>query len=141
MPPGGCFAGFGSANRAPWRGFSTLSEALKRPSVRLGAPTACARHWLSQIGDILHDQPKTSSQIVSFLTGIFITFFCFVGFESIAGLDLFGSFDLFISQLGINAHYVSMSRGVFDSRDAIYFLSVIAFFLILTKFRLGSRRW
>jgi len=83
----------------------------------------------------------TSSQIVSFLTGIFITFFCFVGFESIAGLDLFGSFDLFISQLGINAHYVSMSRGVFDSRDAIYFLSVIAFFLILTKFRLGSRRW
>jgi hypothetical protein len=48
VPPGGCFAGFRSANRAPWRGFSTLSEALKRPSVRLGAPTACARHWLSQ---------------------------------------------------------------------------------------------
>jgi hypothetical protein len=35
-------------DRLPWRGFSTLSEALKRLSVRLGAPTACARHWLSQ---------------------------------------------------------------------------------------------
>jgi hypothetical protein len=48
VPLGRCFAGFRSANSTPWRGFSTLSEALKRSSVRLGAPTACARHWLSQ---------------------------------------------------------------------------------------------
>ena len=37
-------------DRVSPRGFTTLSESLKRPSVRLGAPTACARHWLSQMG-------------------------------------------------------------------------------------------
>ena len=64
MPPGGCFAGFGSANSTPSRGFSTLSEALKRPSDRLGAPTACARHWLSQ-RKIVHQKTLIlSSKIV-----------------------------------------------------------------------------
>jgi hypothetical protein len=60
---GGCLAGFGSANRAPWRGFSTLSEALKRPSVRLGAPTACARHWLSQRETSRSEDPPAVEKI------------------------------------------------------------------------------
>jgi len=43
--------------------------------------------------------------------------------------------------LGINEHYRSMSRGVIDSRDVIYFLSVIFLFLLLTKTVLASRKW
>ncbi|GAB4250790.1 MAG: gliding motility-associated ABC transporter permease subunit GldF [Vicingaceae bacterium] len=69
----------------------------------------------------------TNNQIVSFIVAVFLSFFCFVGFESISSLDLFGTFDAFILKLGINAHYVSMSRGVIDTRDALYFISLIAF--------------
>lgn len=83
----------------------------------------------------------SSSQIVSFIIGVFLSFFVYIGFESIAGLELFGKADLFIMNLGINEHYISMSRGVFDTRDMVYFLSLIVFFLTLTKFRLGSRKW
>lgn len=83
----------------------------------------------------------TNNQIVSFIVAVFLSFFCFVGFESISSLDLFGTFDAFILKLGINAHYVSMSRGVIDTRDALYFISLIAFFILLTKTVLSSRKW
>jgi ABC-2 type transport system permease protein len=43
--------------------------------------------------------------------------------------------------LGIEAHYASMSRGVVDTRDVIYFLSVIGIFILLTKTSLESRKW
>jgi hypothetical protein len=50
-------------DRTPWRGFSTLSEALKRLSVRLGAPTACARHWLSQRETSRSEDPPAVDKI------------------------------------------------------------------------------
>ncbi len=50
-------------DRTPWRGFSTLSEALKRSSVRLGAPTACARHWLSQMMRSRSEDPPAVERI------------------------------------------------------------------------------
>ena len=83
----------------------------------------------------------TDNQIVSFIIAIFLCGFLYIGFEFIYSLDLFGNIDLFIKSLGINAHYTSMSRGVIDTRDIIYFLSVIALFIILTKFSLASRKW
>lgn len=83
----------------------------------------------------------SSNQIVSFIIGVFLSFIMFIGFESIAALNLFGPMDLVITNLGINEHYISMSRGVLDTRDMIYFLSLIFFFLVLTKFRLSSRKW
>jgi len=83
----------------------------------------------------------SSNQIVSFIIGVFLSFFMFIGFESIAALNIFGSVDLLITNLGINEHYISMSRGVLDTRDMLYFLSLIFFFLLLTKFRLSSRKW
>jgi ABC-2 type transport system permease protein len=46
-----------------------------------------------------------------------------------------------VKALGINDHYVSMSRGVVDTRDVIYFLSVIAVFNLLTRLVLESRKW
>jgi ABC-2 type transport system permease protein len=54
---------------------------------------------------------------------------------------MFGNFDLFIRNLGIYAHYTSISRGVVDSRDVLYFLSLIVIFLLLTKVKLESRKW
>jgi ABC-2 type transport system permease protein len=83
----------------------------------------------------------TDNQIVSFIVSIFLCGFAYVGFELIYSFDLFGNFDLFIRNLGVYAHYTSISRGVVDSRDIIYFLSVIGLFLLLTKIKLESRKW
>jgi ABC-2 type transport system permease protein len=83
----------------------------------------------------------TDNQIVSFIVSVFLCGFFYIGFEFIYSLDLFGRFDLFIQSLGINAHYRSMSRGVIDTRDVLYFLSLIGFFILLTKISLESRKW
>lgn len=83
----------------------------------------------------------STNQIVSFIIGVFFSFFMYIGFESVAALKLFGEFDLIIARLGINEHYISMSRGVFDTRDMLYFLSLIFVFLFFTHFRLSSRKW
>ncbi|RLD56603.1 MAG: gliding motility-associated ABC transporter permease subunit GldF [Bacteroidetes bacterium] len=83
----------------------------------------------------------TDNQIISFILAVFLSGFAYLGFEFIYGLDLFGKVDLFIQTLGISAHYSSMSRGVIDTRDLIYFISLIAFFILLTKTSLESRKW
>lgn len=83
----------------------------------------------------------TENSIVSFLLTLLISGFFYIGFDFIHSLSIFGSLDLFIKSLGINAHYTSMSRGVIDTRDVLYFLSLIAFFILLTKVSLESRKW
>jgi ABC-2 type transport system permease protein len=72
----------------------------------------------------------TPNQIIAFLTAIFLCFFIYIGFNFISKLELFyARIDDLVALLGMDAHYVSLSRGVVDSRDLLYFLSVIAFFL------------
>ena len=83
----------------------------------------------------------TENQIIAFIIALFLCAFAYIGFELIYSLDFFGQLDLFIRNLGIYAHYNSISRGVIDSRDLIYFLSLIALFLLLTKLTLESRKW
>lgn len=83
----------------------------------------------------------TDNQIVAFIFAIVITAFSYLGFEIIYSLDLFGSVDLFIKSLGISSHYASMSRGVIDTRDLVYFVSFVAVFILLTKVALESRKW
>lgn len=83
----------------------------------------------------------TDNQIVAFMMSLIISGFALMGFDFIAGLALFGKVDLFIISLGIQSHYTSMSRGVIDSRDVLYFLSLISVFLLLTKTSLESRKW
>jgi len=83
----------------------------------------------------------TDNQIIAFILAIVITAFSFLGFEIIYSLDLFGSVDLFIKSLGISSHYASMSRGVIDTRDLVYFISYVAVFILLTKVALESRKW
>ena len=83
----------------------------------------------------------SDNQIVAFILAVFISFICYAGFDSFSKLDLFGKVDNTIAQMGINDHYQSMSRGVVDSRDLIYFLGFIVFFILLTKTVLESRKW
>lgn len=83
----------------------------------------------------------TSNQIVAFLLAILLCFMFYMGFDFIAKLPIFlGKTDYFVEQLGINAHYVSLSRGVIDTRDLIYFFSLIAIFILLTKMALNSKK-
>jgi len=83
----------------------------------------------------------TDNQIVAFIISVFLCGFIYLGFEFLYTLDLFGKIDLFVQSIGIQAHFISMSRGVIDSRDVIYFLSLILFFMLLTKTSLESRKW
>jgi len=83
----------------------------------------------------------TENQVVAFIIAVFLCFFSYMGFDWISQLELFGGIDSLIISLGINDHYLSMSRGVIDTRDAFYFVSLIAIFIVLTKTILESRKW
>jgi ABC-2 type transport system permease protein len=83
----------------------------------------------------------TDNQILAFILAVVLSGFVYTGFEFIYSLSWFGNADLFIKQLGIAAHYSSISRGVVDTRDLIYFISVIVLFLSFTHLSLSSRKW
>ncbi len=83
----------------------------------------------------------SDNQVVAFILAIILSAFLYLGFEFIYSLELFGNIDLFIKSLGISEHYSSISKGVIDTRDIIYFVSVITVFLFLTKLSLARRKW
>jgi ABC-2 type transport system permease protein len=83
----------------------------------------------------------TSNQIVAFLLSLSLSFVFYYVFDMIGNFPfLIGSWDLMIKKLGIDFHYRSMARGVIDSRDVIYFMSVIGLFLYLTHSNLMGRK-
>lgn len=81
------------------------------------------------------------NQIVSFLMAALLCFILYYGFDSLAQLSLIGSTGLAVKQLGILYHFDSLGKGLIDSRDLIYFFSVTAIMLLLTKTVLSSRTW
>ncbi len=83
----------------------------------------------------------TNNQIVSFLLAAMLCFFMYTGFQSLADFDLLGGLDNFIMKLGIQEHYASLSLGLIDSRDVIYFVALVAIFILLTKLVLNARKW
>lgn len=83
----------------------------------------------------------TSNQIVSFIAAAVLSAVAYLGFESLYHMELFGSGDLFVKGLGMMDHYESISRGVVDTRDVLYFVSVMALFLMGTRMVLQSRMW
>ena len=89
----------------------------------------------------LFSSALTENQIIAFLIGVILSFFFYIGFESISSLSFLDSISETILNLGINEHYKSMSRGVIDIRDIVYFLGVIILFLFTTKTILESRKW
>src|SRR5207249_1247894 len=84
----------------------------------------------------------TDNQIVAFILAAFLCFVFYLAFNALSGLSLFGGkADDIIQQLGIQYHYESISRGVVDTRDVIYFLSLIIIFILGTKTVVESRKW
>jgi ABC-2 type transport system permease protein len=83
----------------------------------------------------------SDNQIVSFIIAVFLSAFFYIGFELFYTFILSGKVGLAIQSLGINAHYSSISRGVIDTRDLVYFISISVFFILLTKISLESRKW
>ena len=75
----------------------------------------------------------TSNAVVSFLLSAFTCLVLYFGFNALSKLPLFiGEADYYIEMLGIDFHYKSISRGVLDSRDLIYFISIVFFSLLVT---------
>lgn len=76
----------------------------------------------------------TNNTVVAFITGAFLCFLLYTGFEAVSKLPVFkNGAGYYIEMLGINFHYNSISRGVVDTRDIVYFVSVIILFLLITQ--------
>ncbi|MBF6609478.1 MAG: gliding motility-associated ABC transporter permease subunit GldF [Flavobacterium sp.] len=78
----------------------------------------------------------SDNQIVAFIAAVIISFFLYFGIENLA--QYAGEFQGWIAYLGMDGHFRSMSRGVIDSRDIVYFVSIAVLFLALTVFKLKS---
>ncbi len=84
----------------------------------------------------------TSNQIVAFIAGVFLCFFLYLAFDYISQFGIFvGKSDYLVESLGMSAHYDAMGKGVVDSRDVVYFLSLISLFILFTRTTLAGRRW
>lgn len=83
----------------------------------------------------------TDNQIVAFILGLFLCFFMYSAFDSLKLLNLPVKTQLILEQLGISSHFYAMGKGVIDTRDLVYFGSVISLFVMLTKTVLESRKW
>lgn len=83
----------------------------------------------------------TENQIVAFILGAFLCFIFYDGIDALASLEAIGSAGHFIEQLGVVYHYNALSRGLMDSRDILYFLSITATTILLTNLVIGSRKW
>lgn len=78
----------------------------------------------------------SENQIVAFIVSVFLCFFFYFGFEGLA--TTIPSFQSLIASLGMQDHFKSMSRGVIDTRDVVYFLSLTILFLSFTVYNLKS---
>lgn len=82
----------------------------------------------------------TSNAVVAFLISAFACLIMYFGFSALSKLSIFqGNADYYLEMLGIDFHYQSISRGVVDSRDVIYFATLIYFFLLITVKSLRKR--
>ena len=84
----------------------------------------------------------TSNQVVGFMISLAACWMLHTGLGSLSKIEAFsGGADYYLGMIGLSFHYDSMSRGVIDTRDVIYFLSVIILFIALTRLSLARRTW
>ena len=82
----------------------------------------------------------TSNAVIAFLLSAFVCLLLYFGFNALSKLPVFqGSADYYIEMLGIDFHYRSISRGVLDSRDVIYFASLAIFSIFITEKKLQHK--
>ena len=86
----------------------------------------------------------TDNQVIAFIIAVLICFILFMGFDSFAYLPGLKNLDEFVIRLGINEHYKSMSRGVIDIKDVVYFVAVVVIFNEATRlvicYRVNGRK-
>jgi ABC-2 type transport system permease protein len=80
----------------------------------------------------LYASTLSENQIVAFIIGMVLCFVMLYGFESLATLLPTGAMILIVEQMGMKAHFESIARGVLDTRDILYFISLTLFFLYLS---------
>ena len=78
----------------------------------------------------------SDNQIVAFILAVFMCFIFYFGFEGIA--SYFGEYQSMVSGIGMDAHFKSMARGVLDTRDIFYFVSITVLFLAMTVYKLKA---
>lgn len=83
----------------------------------------------------------TDNTIVALLLTVALCMLICFGFDQIGNLGAMTRSGAFIQNLGIAGHYRSMSRGVIDSRDVVYFLALVSVFFLLTRYNLERRKW
>ncbi len=76
----------------------------------------------------------SNNQIIAFILGLALSFFMFYGFEAISELNT--TYKIQIDNFGMHTHFESISRGVIDTSDIIYFVTITYFFLYLTKIKI-----
>jgi ABC-2 type transport system permease protein len=82
----------------------------------------------------------SENQIVAFLLSVLLCFVFYFGFEAISQLKIFGFMDTIISKMGMDSHFKSMSRGIIDTRDITYFVSISILFLSFTVQKLKTQK-
>lgn len=83
----------------------------------------------------------TDNQIISFIYSVCICLFLTFGLSELANFNSVRFIDLLILKLGLAEHYNSISRGVIDSRDVVYFVGANVLFLSLANLILQRRKW
>jgi ABC-2 type transport system permease protein len=83
----------------------------------------------------------TGNQIVAFILAVFLSFLMYLGFEFLSGIAGSGRTVFLISRMGISYHYNSISRGVIDSRDMLYFTGVIFLYIVGARTVIQSSKW
>jgi len=83
----------------------------------------------------------TKNQVIAFAVAVFLSFIAYSGFDALAKIFASGVIEDAFLWLSVNEHFQSMSRGVLDTRDLVYFISFILLFLGLTKLVIGGRKW
>ncbi|MBC6401102.1 MAG: gliding motility-associated ABC transporter permease subunit GldF [Ekhidna sp.] len=82
----------------------------------------------------------TSNQVVSFILAAFLCFIFYAGFDSVAAINIWASSSYLMSQIGILSHYETLSKGLIDFGDVVYFLSMIILVLYFTRVTLILQR-
>ncbi len=83
----------------------------------------------------------TDNQVVAFLFALVITFALYMGFDILGDSIQMSNLAAMVQNLSIDKHYQSISRGVVDTRDLVYFFGMSAVFVLLTRLKLQSRNW
>lgn len=83
----------------------------------------------------------SDNQVVAFILAVLISLFMYIGFETFSMLPVLKAKSEFFTLLGINEHYSSMSRGVIDIRDIIYYLLTIGILSEASRLVILSGKW